>query len=103
MNDMGESNFVLGVKITRDHSNKLLSLSQRTYIKKILEGFHMHNSKPIDIPREKGCTLSLDQHLKNDEEKKKSNVESTLCICNQEFDVRSAMFASRHMFCSWHG
>uniref|UniRef100_A0A2N9FRW6 CCHC-type domain-containing protein n=1 Tax=Fagus sylvatica TaxID=28930 RepID=A0A2N9FRW6_FAGSY len=37
MKDMGEANFVLGVKITRDRSKKLLSLSQGTYIKKILE------------------------------------------------------------------
>uniref|UniRef100_A0A2N9ER04 Integrase catalytic domain-containing protein n=1 Tax=Fagus sylvatica TaxID=28930 RepID=A0A2N9ER04_FAGSY len=69
MKDMGEANFVLGVKITRDRSKKLLSLSQGTYIKKILECFHMHNSKSIDTPMEKGCTLSLDQCPKNDEEK----------------------------------
>ena len=35
--DMGKANFVLEVKITRDSSKKLLSLFQRTYIKKILE------------------------------------------------------------------
>jgi hypothetical protein len=60
MKDMGEANFVLGVKITRDRSNKLLSLSHETYFKKILERFHMYNSKPINTPMEKGCTLSLD-------------------------------------------
>jgi hypothetical protein len=64
MKDMGEANFVLGVKITRDRSKKFLSLSQGTYIKKILERFHMHNSKPIDTPMEKGCTLSLDSVLR---------------------------------------
>ena len=69
MKDMGGANIVLGVKITRDHSKKLLSLFQGTYIQKILERFHMHNSKPIDTPMEKGCTLSLDQYPKNDEEK----------------------------------
>jgi hypothetical protein len=69
MKDMGEANFVLRVKITRNRSKKLLSLSQGTYIKKILKRFHMHNSKPIDTPMEKGCTLSLDQCPKNDEEK----------------------------------
>jgi hypothetical protein len=68
MKDMGEVNFVLGIKITRDHSKKILSLSQGTYIKKILERFHVHNSKPIDTPMEKGCTLNLDQCPKNDEE-----------------------------------
>ena len=66
---MGEANFVLGVKIKRDRSKKLLSLSQGTYIKKILKRFHMHNSKPIDTPMEKGCTLSLNQCPKNDEKK----------------------------------
>ena len=69
MKDMGEANFVLGVKITRDRSKKLFSLSRGTYIKKILECFHMHNSKPIDTPMEKGYILSLDQCPKNDEEK----------------------------------
>jgi hypothetical protein len=69
MKDMGETNFVLGVKITRDRSKKLLRLSQGTYIKKIHERFHMHYSKPIDTPMEKECTLSLDQCQKNDEEK----------------------------------
>ena len=69
MKDMGEANFMLGVEITSDCSKKFLSLSQRTYIKKIFERFHMHNSKLIDTPMEKGCTLSLDQCPKNDEEK----------------------------------
>jgi hypothetical protein len=69
MKDMGEANFVLGVKITRDRSKKLLSLSQGTYIKKIFERFHMHNSKPFNTPMEKGSTLSLDQCPKNDEKK----------------------------------
>ena len=59
MKDMGEANYVLGVKIFRDHSKKLLGLSQETYIKMILERFRMHNSKPIDTPIEKGHTLSL--------------------------------------------
>uniref|UniRef100_A0A2N9IVG7 Reverse transcriptase Ty1/copia-type domain-containing protein n=1 Tax=Fagus sylvatica TaxID=28930 RepID=A0A2N9IVG7_FAGSY len=67
--DMGKANFVLGVKITKDCSKKLLSLSQGNYIKKILECFHIHNSKPIDTPMEKGCTLCLDQCPKNDEKK----------------------------------
>jgi hypothetical protein len=60
MKDMSEANFLLGLKIIRDRLKKLLSLSQMTYIKKILECFHMHNSKPIDTPMEKGYTLNLD-------------------------------------------
>ena len=69
MKDMGEANFVLGVKIFRDRSRKLLGLSKETYIKRILEPFHMHNSKPVDTPIKKGYTLSLDNCHKSDEEK----------------------------------
>ena len=37
MKDMGEAAYILGVKISRDHSKRFLSLSQETYIKKVLE------------------------------------------------------------------
>ena len=37
MKDMGEANYVLGVKILRDRSKKLLGFSQKTYIKMILK------------------------------------------------------------------
>ncbi|KAK2973132.1 hypothetical protein RJ640_012196, partial [Escallonia rubra] len=53
MKDMGEANYVLGVKIVRDRSKRLLGLSQETYIKKVIERFRMHNSKPIDTPMDK--------------------------------------------------
>ena len=59
-NEMGEANYVLGVKILRGRSRKLLGLSQETYVKKVLEQFRMHNSKPINTPIEKGYTLRLD-------------------------------------------
>ena len=58
MKDMGEAVYILGVKISRDHSKKLLSLSQDSYINKILERFHMQHSKPIDTPIAKGEGLS---------------------------------------------
>ncbi|KAK2969902.1 hypothetical protein RJ640_009848 [Escallonia rubra] len=69
MKDMGEANYVLGVKIVRDRSKRLLGLSQETYIKKVIERFRMHNSKPIDTPMDKACTLTTDQCPKNDEKK----------------------------------
>ena len=48
--DMGEADYILGVKISRDCLKKLLGLSQQTYINKVLERFQMHNCKPIDTP-----------------------------------------------------
>ncbi|KAH7569566.1 hypothetical protein JRO89_XS06G0188000 [Xanthoceras sorbifolium] len=44
---MSEATYI-GVKITRDHSKKLLALSQEPYITKILELFNMANCRPMD-------------------------------------------------------
>ena len=50
MKDMGEANYILNVKIQRDRSKKFLSLSQETYIKKIVERFQMNCCKSMDTP-----------------------------------------------------
>jgi len=83
---MGEARYVLGVKIIRNRPKKLSGMSQEAYVKKVLERFCMHYSKPIDTPVEKGLTLSLGQCLKTDKEKEAmsnvpyaSAVESLMC------------------------
>ena len=45
MKDLGEANFILGIKLWRDCKNKILGLSQTGYINKVLEWFNMQNSK----------------------------------------------------------
>ena len=69
MKDMGEASYVLGVKILRDHSKCLLGLSQETYIKKMLQHYHMHNCKPMDTLVERNLSLNLDMCPKLVEEK----------------------------------
>ena len=64
MKDMGEVSYVLGVKIFRDRSRKVIGLSQETNIRKILEWFHMQGCKPINTSIRKGDTLSLDMYPK---------------------------------------
>ncbi|KAL0457636.1 UNVERIFIED_CONTAM: Retrovirus-related Pol polyprotein from transposon TNT 1-94 [Sesamum latifolium] len=71
MKDMGEAEYILGVKIHRDRSKKLLSLSQETYIKRIIERFRMHNANPVDTPMDKSCVLSKELCPKTEEEKKR--------------------------------
>ncbi|KAL0378717.1 UNVERIFIED_CONTAM: Retrovirus-related Pol polyprotein from transposon TNT 1-94 [Sesamum radiatum] len=71
MKDMGEAEYILGVKIHRDRSKKLLSLSQETYIKRIIERFRMHNANPVNTPMDKICVLSKDLCPKTEEEKKR--------------------------------
>ena len=45
MKDLGEAAYTLGIKIYRDRSQRLLKLSQSTYLDKILKGFSMRDSK----------------------------------------------------------
>ena len=71
MKDMGEANYVLGVKIIRDRATKLLGLTQETYIKKTLERYHMKDSKPMDTNVDKSLSLSLNICPKTLEEKEK--------------------------------
>ena len=71
MKDMGEASYVLGVKIVRDHVKRLLDLSQETYIKRMLERYHMQDSKPMDILVDKSLSLSHDMCPKTLEEKRK--------------------------------
>ncbi|KAL0311685.1 UNVERIFIED_CONTAM: Retrovirus-related Pol polyprotein from transposon TNT 1-94 [Sesamum calycinum] len=71
MKDMGEAEYILGVKVHRDRSKKLLSLSQETYIKRIIERFRMHNANPVDTPMDKSCVLSKELCPKTEEEKKR--------------------------------
>ena len=54
MKDMREAAYILGVKIYRDCSKKMLALSQEPYLKKVLERFNMQDCAPIDTPVAKG-------------------------------------------------
>ena len=45
MKDLGEANYILGIKLLRDRKNKVLALSQTLYIDKILARFSMENFK----------------------------------------------------------
>ena len=60
MKDMGEAAFILGIKIYRDRSRKLLGLSQSTYIDKLLKRFIMDQSKRGILLMSHGVTLSKD-------------------------------------------
>ena len=58
MKDLGEASYVLGIQIIRDHKNKLLALSQASYIDKVLARFSMQNSKKGLLPARLGIVLS---------------------------------------------
>lgn len=52
MSDLGASTFDLGMSVTRDREAQGLSLSQETYIKKLLRTTGMQDSKPASTPME---------------------------------------------------
>src|SRR6266536_3621041 len=43
--DLGEAAYILGIKIYRDRSRRLIGLSQSTYLDKVLKRFKMDQSK----------------------------------------------------------
>ena len=70
MKDHGDTSFVLGIQIYRDHSRGILGLSQKRYMDKVLKRFGMQDCKPGDTPMSKGDKFSLCQCPKNDLETK---------------------------------
>ncbi|KAJ9547714.1 hypothetical protein OSB04_020257 [Centaurea solstitialis] len=61
MKDLGEATYILGIKIYRNRSKRLIGLSQSTYIDKILKRFRMDESKKGFIPMQHGIVLSKTQ------------------------------------------
>ncbi|XP_027351457.1 uncharacterized WD repeat-containing protein C2A9.03-like [Abrus precatorius] len=69
MKDLGPTKQILGMKVIRDHSKKLIWLSQEKYIEKILKRFNMDNSKLVSISLTGHFKLSNAQCPTSDEEK----------------------------------
>ncbi|GJZ07686.1 retrotransposon protein, putative, ty1-copia subclass [Tanacetum coccineum] len=61
MKDLGDAAYILGIKIYRDRSKRLIGLNQSAYIEKILKRFYMENSKRETIPMQEKLKLSKSQ------------------------------------------
>ena len=68
MKDLGQASYVLGIQIIRDRKNKLLALSQASYIDKVLARFSMQNSKKGQLPTRHGIILSKEKCPKTPQE-----------------------------------
>ena len=55
MKDLGKASYVIGIEIRRDRSRRMLGLSQKAYIERVLERFRM-----------KDCALSVEPIVKGD-------------------------------------
>ena len=58
MKDPGEASYILGMKIYRDRSRRLLGLSQSIYIDTVLKRFSMETAKKGYLPIGHGIALS---------------------------------------------
>ena len=74
MKDLGEDAYILGIKIYRDRSRRLIGLSQSTYLDKILKKFNMHQSKKGFLPVLQGVKLSSAQCPTTTEDREKMSV-----------------------------
>ena len=73
MKDLGEASYILGIKIYRDISKRMLGLSQSQYIDLILKKFNMEASKRGYLPVSYGICLSKKMCPKILEERKRMN------------------------------
>ncbi|KAM2605233.1 hypothetical protein TB2_034053 [Malus domestica] len=74
MKDLGDASYVLGIKLYRDRSRKLIGLSQSMYIDKVLSRFQMEQSKKGFLPVRYGIHLSKSMEPKTPEEIRQMNM-----------------------------
>ncbi|GKE69941.1 retrotransposon protein, putative, ty1-copia subclass, partial [Tanacetum coccineum] len=68
MKDLGEATFILGIKIYKDWSKRLIGLSQSAYMDKILKRYEMDNSKRGHISMQERLDLYKTQGASTPEE-----------------------------------
>ncbi|GJY03785.1 retrotransposon protein, putative, ty1-copia subclass [Tanacetum coccineum] len=89
MKDLGEAAFILGIKIYRDRSKRLIGLGQNAYIDKILKRYKMDNSKRGHIPMQERLDLNKTQGASTPEEvKRMQNVPYASAVGSIMYVVR---------------
>ncbi|CAL2237084.1 unnamed protein product [Prunus armeniaca] len=67
MKDMGNASYILGIKIYRDRSRKLIGLFQSLYVDKVLRRLQMEHFKKGFLPIKRGIQLSKSMSTKTPE------------------------------------
>ncbi|GJU04041.1 retrotransposon protein, putative, ty1-copia subclass [Tanacetum coccineum] len=89
MKDLGDAAYILGIKIYRDRSKRLIGLNQSAYIEKILKRFYMENSKRGTIPMQEKLKLSKSQGASTPAEKQRmQNIPYASAIGSIMYAVR---------------
>nr|GFA26919.1 hypothetical protein [Tanacetum cinerariifolium] len=91
MKDLGKAAYILGIKIDRDRSRRLIGLCQSAYIEKILKRYHMENSKRrSDIKRELIVSCYTDAGYLTDVDDLKSQTGYVFILNGGAVDWKSA-------------
>ena len=90
--DLGEASYILGIKIYRDRSKRMLGLSQSRYIDLVLKRFSMEESKRGYLPMSQGIHLSKRMSPKTPEER---NRMSTIPYASAIGSILYAMLCTR--------
>nr|GEV06867.1 hypothetical protein [Tanacetum cinerariifolium] len=86
---LGEAVFILGIKIYRDRSRRLIGLSQKSYLDKILKRYRMDNSKRGSIPMQVDLYLSKSQCATTSAKMKHmQNIPYALAVGSIKYTVR---------------
>ncbi|GJU21220.1 retrotransposon protein, putative, ty1-copia subclass [Tanacetum coccineum] len=89
MKDLGEAAFILGIKIYRDRSRRLIGLCQSAYMDKILKRYRMDNSKRGYIPMQERLDLNKTQGASTPREvKRMQNVPYASAVGSIMYAVR---------------
>ena len=90
MKDLGEAAYILGIKIYRDRSRRLIGLSQSTYLDKVLKKFKMDQAKKGFLPVLQGVKLSQTQCPTTAEDREK--MKCSLCFSHRLYHVCNAVY-----------
>ncbi|GKA25074.1 retrotransposon protein, putative, ty1-copia subclass [Tanacetum coccineum] len=89
MKYLGEAVFILGIKIYKDRSKRLIKLGQNAYMYKILKRYKMDNSKRGHIPMQERLDLNKTQGASTPKEvKRMQNVPYASAVGSIMYPVR---------------
>ena len=58
MDDRGEIHYILGMEVKRDRENRVMTISQKSYLETVVSRFGMQNCNPVSTPLETGKRFS---------------------------------------------
>ena len=106
MKELGEARKILGIEIVRSRQERLIQLSQKAYLEKLIRRFQMHDAKEVNVPFAQHFKLSHNQSPSDKESIREmskipySSVIGSLmyCMVCTRLDLAHAMsVASRFM------